>query len=91
MEKISGIGPKGEDVWTEKYGKRSELLESIQRDGPRYNYHMWVHQWTRWQYDLDAETFDGETEIVVVTDFSAVYEMKDNVGEKCKYPNSSCT
>ena len=76
MEKISGIDPKGEDVWTEKHGKRSELLESIQRDGPRfaqnyltlscflsrilywlpfrYNYHMWVHQWTRWQYDLDA-------------------------------------
>jgi|GEM_PF-5662328 len=49
----------------------------------RYNYHMWVHQWTSWQYDLDAETFDGATEIVVVTDFSAVYEMKDNVGEKC--------
>jgi len=59
MEKISGIGSKGEDVWTEKHGKRSELPESIQRDGPRYNYHMWVHQWTRWQYDLDAETFDG--------------------------------
>jgi len=36
MEKISGIGPKGEDVWTEKHGKRSELLESIQRDGPRF-------------------------------------------------------
>ena len=105
-EKVKGVGPKGEDIWTTKHGTRAELLESIQRDGPRfvctlvlmfmrrfsyqpfgfrYNYHMWVHQWTSWQYDLDAETFDGETEIVVVTDFSAVYEMKDNVGEKCKY------
>lgn len=44
----------------------------------------YITQWTRWQYDLDAETFDGDTEIVVSTDFSAVYEMKDNVGEKCE-------
>ena len=105
-EKVKGVGPKGEDLWTVKHGTRAELLESIQRDGPRfvfivmltcmhhfpnqrrdfrYSYHMWVHQWTSWQHDLDAETFDGNTEIVVVTDFSAVYEMKDNVGEKCKY------
>ena len=29
----------------------------------RYNYHMWVNQWTSHQYDLDAETFDGATEV----------------------------
>ena len=35
-EKVKGAGPKGEDVWTVKHCTRAELLESIQRDGPRF-------------------------------------------------------
>ena len=39
-------------------------------------YHMWLNQWQTHQFNLDFETFDGETEIVIVTDFSAVYEVR---------------
>ena len=37
---------------------------------------MWLNQWQTHQFNLDFETFDGETEIVIVTDFSAVYEVR---------------
>ena len=39
-------------------------------------YHMWLNQWQTHQFNLDFETFDGKTEIVIVTDFSAVYEVR---------------
>lgn len=28
---------------------------------------MWVNQWTSWQYDLDAETFNPLEEVLVTT------------------------
>ena len=46
---------------------------------------MFVNQWTNWQFDLDAETFDGNTEIVIWVDFSAVYKMPDHLQEKYKH------
>ena len=42
----------------------------------QYMYHMWLNQWQTHQFNLDFETFDGKTEIVIVTDFSAVYEVR---------------
>lgn len=46
------------------------------RPTTKYMYHMWLNQWQTHQINLDFETFDGAKEIVIVTDFSAVYQVR---------------
>lgn len=84
-EKQAEKGPRGEDVYADKTGTRKELLEAIRVDGFTYNYHMWVNQWTDHQLALDNETFNGENEISVTSDFGATYKMTQRATEKCKY------
>jgi hypothetical protein len=37
--------------------------------------HIWLCQWIAHQFNLDYETFKGICEIIIVTDFSAVYKV----------------
>ena len=62
-EMQDGMGPKGEAICCLKTGTRKESIDAIKREGPLYNYHMWVNQWTHHQIKLTHETFDGESEI----------------------------
>lgn len=55
---------------------RSELLRKIEAALPDYKYHLWLNAWLKWQFKLDIATFDRATEIVVLTDYAAVYEAK---------------
>jgi hypothetical protein len=88
MEKQGELGPRGEDIYDWKFGTRKELIDLIQEKGPRYNYHKWIHQWTRHQHALDNETFNGRTEISITTDFGASYDMKQQASEKCSHGTS---
>ena len=55
---------------------RSELLRKIEAALPDYKYHLWLNAWLKWHFKLDIATFDRATEIVVLTDYAAVYEAK---------------
>ena len=36
---------------------------------------MWLCQWIPHMFNIDYETFNGLYEIIIVTDFSAVYQV----------------
>jgi hypothetical protein len=78
-------GPKGEAVYCKKTGTRRELLACIKRDGPIYNYHMFVNQWTSWSIMLRHETFDGVSEIDITADWAAGYKMMQHDNPKCSH------
>ena len=80
-----GMGPKGEAIYCKKSGTRKELLVAIRTEGPLYNYHMWVNQWTHHQIKLTRETFDAKTEISVTVDWAARYKMLAHDNPKCSY------
>ena len=82
------IGPNEESVYAPRTGTRRELLEAIRRDAPHFIYHQWLCQWQIHQINLDYQTFDPRTSINIVTDFSAIYNMKGAVQEKCSHGTS---
>jgi len=57
-------------------GTRAELMQCIEDALPEFFYHRWLIVWIKWQFKLDIATFDRRNEILVVTDFAALYEMK---------------
>ena len=78
-----------EDRYVDHTGTRAELLQEIEDSAQEFFYHRWVMAWTRWQYKLDISTFDASTEILVLTDFAAVYEMKGKDVGTCEHGISS--
>ena len=60
----------------EHHGTRAELMAQIERQAQEWSFHRWVKNWMKHQSKLNVATFDGESEIVVLTDYAAVYEMK---------------
>lgn len=82
-EKEKKAGPRGEDVYTKQQGTRKQLIEKFRDHIPIYNHHKFVHHWTKHNFDLCCETFDGKKKIVIVTDFAAQYKMKQKKTEKC--------
>jgi len=84
-EKQEGMGPKGEAIYCSKTGTRRELMAAIKAEGAVFNNHMWLVQWNDLQARLDNETFYGETEIVIVSDWAATYSMSQHDVEKCSF------
>ena len=72
-------------MYCKKTGTRRELLACIKRDGPIYNYHMFVNQWTSWSIMLRHETFDGVSEIDITADWAAGYKMMQHDNPKCSH------
>ena len=69
----------------EHYGTRAELLEYIREKATEWSFHRWVKNWMKWQSKLNIATFDGATEILVLTDYAAVYEMKGRTMRTCEH------
>ena len=69
------MGPNGEALYCDVTGTRRKLLSRIKEIGPIYNYHMFANQLTTHQDKLRHETFDGETEIDITSDWAAGYTM----------------
>ncbi len=88
MELKAGEGPNDEAVYCVKTGTRKELLACIKREGPIYNYHMFVNQITSWSDKLRHETFDGLTEIDITADWAAGYKMMQHDNPKCSHGTS---
>ena len=61
--------------YVEHTGTRNGLLNEIREATPQFLYHQWVREFTKWQFKLDIATFNPH-EIVILTDFAAIYEMK---------------
>ena len=85
MELQADAGPNGEAVYSEVTGTRKELLRRIKIAGPKYNYHMFVNQWTSLNDKLRHETFDPNTEIDVTVDWAAGYKMMQHDNPKCSH------
>jgi hypothetical protein len=51
-------------------------MQTIEDALPDFFYHRWLIAWIRWQFKLDIATFHPRREILVVTDFAALYKMK---------------
>ena len=83
IEKQEDAGPGGEALYLLRTGTRKELLSAIKKESAIYNHHKWKEQWQNHQITLDDETFDGDTAISAHVDFSAIYQMKQAVTEKC--------
>jgi hypothetical protein len=52
-------------------------------------YHRWVHFMTRHQEQLEVATFDGNTEILIKTDFAAVATLKASHLTTCEWPTTA--
>jgi len=61
---------------TEHHGTRAELVDYIRENAAAWSFHRWVKNWMKWQSKLNMATFDGATEILILTDYAAVYKMK---------------
>ena len=61
---------------TEHHGTRAELVDYIRENAAAWSFHRWVKNWMKWQSKLNMATFDGATEILILADYAAVYEMK---------------
>ena len=85
MELQADAGPNGEAVYSEVTVTRKELLRRIEIAGPKYNYHMFVNQWTSLNDKLRHETFDPNTEIDVTVDWAAGYKMMQHDNPKCSH------
>ena len=70
------------------HGTRRELLEWLEERSKYLFYHIWLWQWCAWQKKLCVATFHRTTEIVVVIDWAAVYEMKGDFVGTCERPVS---
>ena len=69
----------------EHYGTRAELVDYIREKAAQWPYHRWVKDWMKWQSKVNIATFDGRTEILVLTDYAAVYEMKGKTSRTCEH------
>lgn len=69
----------------EHYGTRAELVDYIREKAAQWSYHRWVKDWMKWQSKVNIATFDGRTEILVLTDYAAVYEMKGKSLRTCEH------
>ena len=69
----------------EHYGTRAELVDYIREKATQWSYHRWVKDWMKWQSKVNIATFDGRTEILVLTDYAAVYEMKGKTSRTCEH------
>ena len=67
---------RSETRFVEHTGTRAELLAEIEGSVPEFLYHRWIRMWMKWQFKLDIATFNGRHEILILTDFAAIYEMK---------------
>lgn len=69
----------------EHYGTRAELVDYIREKATQWSYHRWVKDWMKWQSKVNMATFDAKTEILVLTDYAAVYEMKGRNLRTCEH------
>jgi len=70
---------------TEHHGTRAELVDYIRENAAAWSFHRWVKNWMKWQSKLNMATFDGATEILILTDYAAVYEMKGKTSRTCEH------
>jgi len=70
---------------TEHHGTRAELVDYIKENAAEWSFHRWVKNWMKWQSKLNMATFDGATEILILADYAAVYEMKGRDSRTCEY------
>ena len=70
---------------TEHHGTRAELVDYIKENAAEWSFHRWVKNWMKWQSKLNMATFDGATEILILADYAAVYEMKGRDSRTCEH------
>ena len=70
---------------TEHHGTRAELVDYIKENAAEWSFHRWVKNWMKWQSKLNMATFDGATEILILADYAAVYEMKGKDSRTCEH------
>ena len=69
----------------EYHGTRAELIDQIHDKYQDWAFHRWVNLWQKHQAKLHIATFDGNTEISILTDYAAVYEMKGKDLRTCEH------
>lgn len=74
-----------ETRYVDHRGTRKELLDEIKEASREFNYHQWIREWTKWMFKLDIATFNGTREILVLTDFAAVYDMSGKDVSTCEH------
>lgn len=79
------VGKREETRWVDHTGTRKELLSEIKAHTPEFLYHQWVREWAKWQFKLDIATFNSTREILVLTDFAAVYQMSGKDVGTCEH------
>jgi hypothetical protein len=68
---------------------RRDLLDRIKAKYKDMAYHRWVHYMTRHQEHLEIATFDGDTEILVKTDFAAAAKLQASHTTTCERPTTA--
>ena len=74
---------KGEnkDKWVEREvlhdytGTLKELWDEIQAGYKDYLLHRWVVDWTSWAFKLEIATFNGDEEILILSDYASQFKM----------------
>lgn len=68
---------------------RDELLQKIVDKHRLFKYHHWINEMTTHQEKLDVATFDGETAIIVKTDFAAAAMLQASYTATCEWPTTA--
>ena len=70
---------------TEHHGTRAELIDEIMDKCQDWAFRRWADHWMKHQAKLKITTFDPKKEIVILTDYAAVYEMKGKDLRTCEH------
>ena len=87
---------KGEnkDKWVEREvlhdytGTLKELWDEIQAGYKDYLLHRWVVDWTSWAFKLEIATFNGDEEILILSDYASQFKMHGVTVGTCEHPNT---
>ena len=88
-EEVDAGNGRTEERFVEHTGTRTELLDAIEAEAPAFLYHRFIRGWMKWQFKLDVATFNGQHEVLVLTDYAADYEMKGKKVDTCEHGISS--
>ena len=58
-------------VLREYHGTRRELVDNIISKTGAFIYHRWINEMASHQEKLDVQTFNGDEEVIIKTDFAA--------------------
>ena len=90
---LPGEDKKGKKKYTkvlrEVQCTRRVLLHAITSTLPAVVYHLWIDAMTKHMQHLDVATFDGNTAIVVMSDFAAAAKLQAAYTATCEWPTTA--